>query len=156
MKLLNLRKFYTRLIQGNLHTRVQGLWGHDDLQGAPFGSVQVGLTDAQCDDVVVEMLLDFPGSPCPSQCVLLYSPWLITMGYYYLSEDLSSSASKHLTIRSANRSILSECTDAGCSLIAFRNAFNSSNSSGVSVVQRSGGMCVMGICVYVNIITCIL
>ena len=76
-------------------------------------------------------------------------------GCYYLSEDLSSSASKHLTIKSANRSILSECTDAGCSVIAFRNAFNSSISSGVSVVQRSGGMCVMGhlcLCEYHNIL----
>ena len=140
VKLLNLRKFYTRLIRGSLHTRVQGLWGHDDLRGAPFGSVQVALTGAQCDDVVVEMSLDFPGSPYPLQYVLRCSPWLITMGCYYLSEDLSSSASKHLTIKSANRSILSECTDAGCSVIAFRNAFNSSNSSGVSVVQRSGGI----------------
>ena len=64
VKLFNLRKFYTRLLRGSLHTRVQGLWGHDDLQGAPFGSVQVALTGAQCGDVVVEMLLDFPGSPC--------------------------------------------------------------------------------------------
>ena len=55
VKLLNPRKFYTRLLRGSLHTRVQGLWGHDDLQGAPFGSVQVGLIDAQCDDVVEEM-----------------------------------------------------------------------------------------------------
>ena len=140
VKLLNLRKFYTRLLRGSLHTRVQGLWGHDDLQGAPFGSVQVGLTDAQCDGVVVEMSLDFPGSPYPLQYVLRYSPWLNTMGCHYLSEELSSSASKHLTIKSANRSILSECTDAGCSVIAFRNAFNSSNSSEVRAVQRSGGI----------------
>ena len=80
VKLFNLRKFYTRLLRGSLHTRVQGLWGHDDLQGAPFGSVQVGLTGAQCDDVVVEMLLDSPESPCPLQCVLLCSPLWITMG----------------------------------------------------------------------------
>ena len=80
VKLFNLRKYDTRQILGSLHTRVQGLWGHDDLQGAPFGSVQVALTGAQCGDVVVEMLLDFPGSPYLSQCVLLCSPLWITMG----------------------------------------------------------------------------
>ena len=140
VKLFNPRKCDTRLLRGSLHTRVQGLWGHDDLQDAPFGSVQVGLTGAQCDDVAVEMSLDFPGSPYPLQYVLRCSPLWITIGCYYLSEDLSSSASKHLTIKSANRSILSECTDAGCSVIAFRNAFNSSNSSEVRAVQRSGGI----------------
>ena len=55
VKLFNLRKYDTRQILGSLHTRVQGLWGHDDLQGAPFGSVQVALIGAQCGDVVVEM-----------------------------------------------------------------------------------------------------
>lgn len=80
VKLINLRKYDIRLLRGSLHTRVQGLWGHDDLQDAPFGSVQVALTGAQCGDVVVEMSLDFPGSPYLSQCVLRCSPLWITMG----------------------------------------------------------------------------
>jgi hypothetical protein len=74
MKLFNLRKYDTRRSLGSLHSRVQSLWGHDDLQGAPCGSVQVALTGAQYGDVVVEMLLDSPESPCPSQYVVLCSP----------------------------------------------------------------------------------
>ena len=74
MKLFNLRKYDTRRILGSLHSRVQSLWGHDDLQDAPCDNVPVALTGAQCDDVVVEMSLDSLESPYPSQCVVLCSP----------------------------------------------------------------------------------
>ena len=71
-ELLNPRKFYTRLLRGSLHTRVQGLWGHDDLQGAPLVAFKLSnwcsMWRRCCGDV-----LDFQDLLVLAMCASMFS-----------------------------------------------------------------------------------